>query len=351
MTAALRILSGLGGKQPAAFLLDTEQGRLLIEAGGPLEPGLPCDWEWPQDRPVNAVVISHDHVDHMGAIDRVPKGTPLYATEPVAAALPAGIEHCVLPLQGELELLGIRVCTGQAGHSLGGVWLHFDVGDGLFYSGDFSTESTLFRFDTPPDAELAMLDASYGLYDQPQNQCREELLTHLNTPTLLPVPASGRALEMALWLDENGIDWSMDDLCLQQLARMQSMPASCFQPGVFDRLKRLQPCSALAQSQIALVGRPEGIGEDIEQLISRGQRQVIYTGYLPPKAQRDVAEGRARWLRWNVHPRCSDLQRLAQQIQAKRVIPLFTSLTERQQWQRALDPCLFIPTTDEIQLS
>ncbi|MBA4502636.1 MBL fold metallo-hydrolase [Marinobacterium marinum] len=351
MRAQLSMLSGYGGKAPAALLLDTERGRVLLDVGGPLEAGLERGWLWPGDRPVDAVVISHDHVDHIGAIDLVPAGTPVYATAPVGAALPDGVTYRELPLNGEIELAGMRIRTGQAGHSLGGVWLHFDIGGGLFYSGDFSLESTLFRFDAPPVAELALLDASYGLYDQPQSQCRAGLLERLNRPTLLPVPASGRALEMALWLEEAGIRWSMDATCRSQLERLKTLPQACFQPGVAGRLAGLGAPVELEQAQVALVGSPEGIGPLIEELMTQGQHQVIYTGYLPPKARGDVERGDADWLRWNVHPRCSDLVRLADQLKARRVVPLFTALEAHEPWRALLGDRLFMPNTPSILLS
>lgn len=343
MNARLEILSGLGGKAPAALLLEAGTARILIEAGGALEPGMEIGWELPEGRPLDAVVITHDHVDHIGAAYRLPVDVPVYTTEPVAMALPDSLQHRPLPLNGELEIAGIRVRCGQAGHSLGGVWLHFDIGGGLFYSGDYSLESTLFRVDPPPPAELVLLDASYGLYDKPQTDCRAALLARLEQPTLLPVPASGRALEMALWLDEQGIDWAMDQRCADQLDTLKSLPEGCFQPGVRERLERLSGSGSLDRSHVALIGSPEGVGEEIERLIARGDRQLLYTGYTPPKARADVEEGRASWLRWNVHPRSSDLRRLSDILGASRVIPLFTGLEPLVRWREVLGDALYLP--------
>ncbi|GGC05668.1 MBL fold metallo-hydrolase [Marinobacterium zhoushanense] len=346
----LQILSGLGDKAPAAMLLDTPDARLLIELGGPLEPGLPRGWDLPDDRPVDAVVISHDHVDHMGAVDLLTAGMPVYATEPVAASLPLRLDRRRLPLQGQIDLAGVTLRCGQAGHSLGGVWLHFEIGGGVLYSGDFSLESTLFRFDPPPPAALALLDASYGLYDRAQDECRKALERCLIRPTLLPVPASGRALEMALWLDDLGISWAMDQRCAEQLDRLLTLPDGCFQPGARSRLARLAVSTDLASAQVVLVGSPEGIGPVIEPLIARGDRQLIYTGYLPPKARGDVQSGRAQWLRWNVHPRASDLCSLAEAVNAEQVVPLFTSLEDACAWRGVLGPRLYRPQDAVIAL-
>jgi len=50
---------------------------------------------------------------------------------------------------------------------VGGVWLHLNYwGRGLFYSGDFSLESTFISFHYAAESQQALLDASYGLYDK-----------------------------------------------------------------------------------------------------------------------------------------------------------------------------------------
>jgi hypothetical protein len=98
----------------------------------------------------------------------------------------------------------ITVTTGSCGHALGGVWFHLNIAGGLFYSGDFSMESALFHFDTPPPAGGAA-DASYGLYDVAQSAQWDKLQTLFSLPTLCPVPPSGRAVELAMLLQDRGI--------------------------------------------------------------------------------------------------------------------------------------------------
>ena len=65
--ASLTVISGVGGKLPAAFLLEIEGYRLLWDLGAGPEPGV---------RPavdaigqVDALCLTHSHVDHAASLD------------------------------------------------------------------------------------------------------------------------------------------------------------------------------------------------------------------------------------------------------------------------------------------
>jgi hypothetical protein len=348
MTTCIEILSGLNAKAPAAILVKARGRCLLLDAGGALEAGADSGWTLPQLP--DAVLLTHDHVDHCAALHQVPAQVPVYATAPVAASLQGRADVRLLPLSGTLDIAGIKVTTGQAGHSLGGVWLHLALGDGLFYSGDFSLESTLFAFDAPPAAGLALLDASYGLYDRSQLECRTALDPWLERPLLLPVPPSGRALELALWLDTRpGCHWTFDNACQQQLEQLQKLPCELLQPGVGERLARLKPQPFGDDVPIILAANPDGVGGEAGRIIeTQPGRSVLYTGYMPSLAQAQVAGGRAHWLRWNVHPRLGDILSLAKRLQARHVVPLFSCLDPLEAWQQVLGHRLLTHTHIEI---
>ncbi len=339
MTLSIRVLSGFGGKAPAAVRVSHGGRRLLLDAGGPLYAGQRCDWY--RDLDVDAVVLSHDHFDHVGAVAHLPPELPVYCTPVVARALPPGRHWHALPYRGRCEIAGVEVTTGLAGHSLGGVWIHLGIGDGVFYSGDASLESLLFPFDLPPPASTLLLDASYGLYDGLQADCRAALARRLNGPVLLPAPASGRALELALWLHrlgaERALSYALDETCEAWLAALAELPEALCRPAARSAMSVVTTECAREPADVLVVA-DESTPETQDWVARYPGRQVIHTGYRPPGVRDEAPERGADGVRWNVHPRARDLAYLARRLSARRVVPLFSAMEPASSWRALLGP-------------
>lgn len=347
--ASLRLISGVGAKAPACFLLETANRRLILDLGEGPPPG-----NMPQVDGigrVDAVVLSHGHRDHVGALSLLPKlgNPPVYATATVARSLPEEITIRPLPVAGHGEVLGIAVQTGRNGHAPGGVWVRFAIGDGLLYTGDVSAESVLYAYDPPSaPAAVALMDCSYGGYDAPLSACWDQLAMFVERgPLLLPVPPNGRGPEIALELLRHGrSDIFVDDAMQAALRRLAGSDRASLHDGVGAEIEKLAATVKPIDGAhgIALGGPADGSSGATARLLNEWEHQaspaIVFTGYVNPTtpADRLVKSGRAQTMRWNVHPRLSDAVALARAVQAQTVIPAFCDRSQLASLAVALKP-------------
>lgn len=245
----------LGGVQEvgrSAFLLQTRESSVLLDCG--INPGSSKPFEaFPRlDTPafeidsLDAVVISHAHLDHCGLVPFLYKygyDGPVYCSAPTSNLMTLlqldyldvaskqgvipfydqkDVRECVLhtiPLRyGVVTDIApdIRLTLHNAGHILGSSILHLHIGEGLHnivYTGDYKYARTMLleaAVTEFPRVETVITESTYGSPNDimPSRVEAEELLTAIINETLeqkgkvlIPVPAVGRAQEIMLVID------------------------------------------------------------------------------------------------------------------------------------------------------
>ena len=246
----------LGGAQEvgrSAFLIKTRESSVLLDCG--IHPGSQRPFEsFPRfDCPefqidsLDAVVISHAHLDHCGLIPFLYKygyDGPVYCSAPTSNLMTllqldyldvAGkqgitpyydqkdVRECVLhtiPLRfGVVTDIApdIRLTLHNSGHILGSAMAHLHIGEGLHnvvYTGDYKFGRTMLLEAAAsefPRVETIITESTYSGPDDvmPSRAEAEEHLTQVINATLerrgkvlIPVPAVGRAQEIMLIIDD-----------------------------------------------------------------------------------------------------------------------------------------------------
>ena len=348
----LTAITGYGHKGPACFLLELEGRRLLLDCGkGPdddLEPELAGIGS------IDAVLVSQSHRDHTGALYRLGEiGSPPVFSTGLTARLAEF--SAAGDFAAAARHLGLEIDTGRCGHAPGAVWMRLGGESGLIYTGDFSLESILYPADPWPRARALLADTAYGVWDSDVQQALSTLSALAATgPLLLPAPAAGRGLEMALLLWEAG---HAVRLCPVHRAVATALAEGGAQlaPGMAERLAAmLDRTEALTEDAspggVAIAAKADASGGVAAHLLEAWTSEpvgIVFTGHVAggsPAAQA-VAEGRASVLRWNVHPRRRDISALCDAVQPEAVMPAFAPEAELRQLRAALPA---IPWTDGV---
>jgi len=250
------LLTGLGGFREvgrSCILVQTKESKVLLDCGlNPGAPGPPMVFPYLNVDGLNldsldAVVISHSHLDHCGVLPILYKygyDGPVYCSEPTLSLMTLGqLDYLdVLSKEGamapydqkdirEMVLHASPIRYGfvldiapdmklqlwNAGHILGSSIVHLHIGEGfhnIVFTGDFKYGKTML-FDPSassfPRVETLIVESTYGASEDvmPLREEVEGRFVKLLNETLekrgkvlIPTPAIGRAQEIMMVIDE-----------------------------------------------------------------------------------------------------------------------------------------------------
>ena len=243
-------ITALGGFMEvgrSAILVETPESRVLLDVG--INPAVVgtynmyprLDVEQLKLDELDAVIVTHAHLDHMGLVPYLFKygyRGPVYATKPTRDLMVLSqldlldimqrsgktppytqqevkkmILHTIPLDYGEVTDIApdIKLTFYNAGHILGSAIVHLHIGEGLHnivYTGDFKYGRTRLldkAHDSFPRVETLIMESTYGdTVLKSRREAEQELIEHISRTisrggkVLIPVMAVGRAQEILL---------------------------------------------------------------------------------------------------------------------------------------------------------
>ncbi len=240
----LKLLGAAKEVGRAGILASINETNVLLDYGVSLseeEPGFPLHVK---PRILDAVALSHAHLDHSGAIPLlyVSAGPPLLSTALTAtlsellirdflklskyyvpyesSEVENMLQHLVVQEYGSVyEVNGVEIKFYDAGHIPGSAIISVEDGSwSLVYTGDFNLENSclLNGADLTPirKADIVIMESTYAEYDHPPRERNEEIfisklyeVLENGGTVLIPSFAVGRAQEILCVLAKHGFDF------------------------------------------------------------------------------------------------------------------------------------------------
>lgn len=350
----LALHGGFAEKGRTSVGVDARGCRVLLDAGVKTSARGTPDY-WPaisrdEIAALDAIVVTHAHEDHAGALGWcLARGFAgrILMTAAARAECEAIVEAYdgadaarrfraapieTLPVGANAATIGpVKLATGRSGHISGGVWCMLDDGaHRLLYCGDVVPASPVFAMDALPDCDALILDASYGDDATTLRRRAAEIVSWTDAHpqgAILPTPRFGRSLELFALLRRNvalapgmrealagqvdAAEWLVDGIAGELRRDLASAP-SC---GVDEPLPR---APVLCDDGMGM----SGPSRELLRVAARTGHPVLLTGHVPDgsPAHELLEAGRAHWIRLPTHPTLAENVALAQRSSARIVL-------------------------------
>ncbi len=247
--ASLLTLGGFAEIGRSCMLLETRESKIILDCGlnlsakDPLAATPRFDIAGIGMEDVDAVVLSHAHLDHTGFLPALFKygySGPVYCTEPTLLLMSmlqrdylghsgndalyseqdidSAVTHTITLMPGIVTDISpdVKLVLSNSGHIIGSTSIHLHIGNGqhnLVYTSDMKFGKTLTLENASwnfPRVETMIIESTYGGKEDimcPREQAEANLASAVERTVtagghvLLPVPAVGISQELILVLD------------------------------------------------------------------------------------------------------------------------------------------------------
>ena len=248
--ASLLTLGGFAEIGRSCMLLETRESKIILDCGLNMSAkdrlaALPrFDIAGIGMEDVDAVVLSHAHLDHTGFLPALFKygySGPVYCTEPTLLLMSmlqrdylrhsgndalyseqdidSAVTHAITLMHGIVTDISpdVKLVLSNSGHIIGSTSIHLHIGNGqhnLVYTSDMKFGKTLTLENASwnfPRVETMIIESTYGGKEDimcPREQAEANLASAVERTAaagghvLLPVPAVGISQELILVLDK-----------------------------------------------------------------------------------------------------------------------------------------------------
>jgi predicted metal-dependent RNase len=247
--ASLLTLGGFAEIGRSCMLLETRESKIILDCGLNMSAkdslaAIPrFDIAGISMEDVDAIVLSHAHLDHTGFLPALFKygyRGPVYCTEPTLLLMSilqrdylkhsgegalyseqdinSELAHSITLMHGIVTDISpdVKLVLSNSGHIIGSTSIHLHIGNGehnLVYTGDMKFGKTLTLENASwnfPRVETMIIESTYGGKEDimcPREQAENDLATTIERTiaagghVLLPVPAAGISQELLIILD------------------------------------------------------------------------------------------------------------------------------------------------------
>lgn len=344
----IEILGGVGEYGRNCFFIEKEGRAILLDCGVMNNPQktLPNLTEDHIAR-LEAVFISHSHIDHVGAIPLLEKwgyNGPIIMSDMTALQLKMTFPNISIfhpESIGEWIIVNKDVAYqwGYSGHLIGSVWYKIRFwGKMLFYTGDYVMDSYLLKA-TLPIADGTIYDVAFidsGHVEKQINnlqtlqQIIECISDHPEYPFIFPSSFSGKTVDIAAFLHQHTqrtlhIDQDLVSL-FEQYEKATENLLSTNVPSFKEK------CLTNSTNLENIYFVPDRDKSRLLELLQKIPKAiVIFTGYWQKDNYKLMfSQTQYKEFFYKTHPDYHDILTLSKKIQAQTTIYFHSSFTNKE---------------------